>query len=328
MSRRARLLVAVLALLACGAPLTAAAQTKVARIGLLSVGSDPAVPSQPQWTAFLDGLRALGYAEGQNLVVDRRFAAGEPDKLPDFAAELVRQRVDVMVVTGPREVQAASRATKTIPIVTIVAPDPVASGLVTSLARPGGNITGLTFSAEGVGGKYVQLIHEAVPSARRLAVLASRPPASTLDKEMQDAARTISVRLVPLAFVRGADDIDTFFARAKYDAVGAVIVMSDGVINVHRQRVVDVAAREQMPVIYPVREFVDRGGLMAYGPSFVDLFRRAATFVDKIVKGARPADLPMEQPTKFELIVNLKTARALGLSLSPILLARADEVLQ
>ena len=327
MNRRALLQGAALVLLACGAPLTAAAQTKVTRIGLMSVGSDPTIPSQPQWTSFLDGLRALGYVEGQNLVVNRRFAAGEPEKLDEFAVELVRQKVDVIVVTGPREVQAASRATKTIPIVTIVAPDPVASGLVTSLARPGGNITGLTFSAEGVGGKYVQLVHEAVPSAIRMAVLASRPQPSPLDKELQDAARSIRVTLVPPAFVKGAEDIDTFFKRAKRDAVGAVIVMSDGVINLHRQRVIDVAAREQMPVIYPVREFVDRGGLMAYGPSFVDLFRRAATFVDKIVKGARPADLPMEQPTKFELIVNLKTARALGLSLSPILLARADEVL-
>ena len=306
----------------------APADAKTTRIGLMSVGSDPMAPEAPQWVAFLDGMRAFGYVEGQNLAVERRFAAGKPEKLADFAADLVQQKVDVIVVTGTREVQAASKATKTIPIVTIVAPDPIATGLVTSLARPGGNVTGLTFSAMGIGGKYVELLRDAVPSATRMAVLASRPQASTVERELFDAARARNVVLLPIALVKGPEDFDAFFARARRDGVGAVIVTSDGVTNVHRQLVVDTAAKHRMPAIYPVREFVDRGGLIAYGPSFVDLFRRAATFVDKIVKGARPGDLPMEQPTKFELVVNLKTARGLGLSLSPILLARADQVLQ
>lgn len=324
---RRRLPIAVaLVLLALWAPVSAVAQ-KVTRVGLMSVGSDPSRP-QPQWIAFLEGLRALGHVEGQNLVIERRFAAGKPEKLTDFAADLVQRKVDVIVVTGPREVQAAHRATKTIPIVTIVLSDPVGTGVAASLARPGGNVTGLTFNDEGVAGKYVELLGEAVPSATRMALLASRPQLPTVEKELFEAARARNVVLLPIAPVKGPDDFDGFFMRAKRDRVGGVIVTSDGVTNATRQRVVEVAMKHRMPVIYPVREFVELGGLMAYGPSFADLFRRAATFVDKIVRGARPGDLPMEQPTKFELVVNLKTARALGLSLSPILLARADEVLQ
>lgn len=330
MTRRLVLAAAVVLLLALCAPVPGTAQpsAKTTRIGLMSVGSDPARPLGPQWVAFLEELRALGHVEGQNLAVERRFAGGRPEKLGDFAADLVQQKVHVIVVTGTREVQAASRATKTIPIVTVVAPDPIAAGLVTSLARPGGNVTGLTFSAEGLSGKYVELLREAAPSATRMAVLASRSQSATVEKEMNEAARALNVTLAPLALVKGPEDFDAFFARTKRERVGAVIVTSDGVTNVARQSVVDAAAKHRVPVIYPVREFVERGGLMAYGPSFVDNFRRAAIFVDKIVKGARPAELPMEQPTKFGLVMNLKTARALGLSISPILLARAHEVLE
>jgi putative tryptophan/tyrosine transport system substrate-binding protein len=327
MSRRRVVLAFTLVVLALSAPVPGAAQ-KVTRVGLMSVGSDPAHPEASGWLAFLEGMRALGYVEGQNLAVERRFAAGKPEKLTDFAADLVQRKVDVIVVTGARETQAAHRATKTIPIVTTVLSDPVGTGVATSLARPGGNVTGLTFNAEGVAGKYVELLREAAPSATRMAVLASRPQASTVEKEMFDAARSRNVVLQPIALVKGPEDFDAFFARARRDGVGGVIVTSDGVTNVNRQQVVDLAARHRMPTIYPVREFVDLGGLLAYGPSFVDLFRRAATFVDKIVKGARPGELPIEQPTRFELVVNLKTARALGLLLSPILLTRADQVLQ
>jgi putative ABC transport system substrate-binding protein len=330
MTRRVAGLAAALLALWLGVPGTAAGQSgaKSTRIGLMAVGSDPARPNAPQWVAFLEALRALGYVEGQNLALERRFAGGRAEKLADFAADLVKQKVDVIVVTGTREVEAASRATKTIPIVTVVAPDLIALGLITSLARPGGNVTGLTFSAEGVGGKYVELLREAVPSVTRMAVLASRPQSPTVETELREAARALNVVLLPIALVKGPDEFDAFFARAKRDRVGAVIVTSDGVTNVNRQGVVDAAAKHRIPVIYPVREFVERGGLLAYGASFVDNFRRAAIFVDKIVKGARPAELPMEQPTKFELVVNLKTARTLGLAISPILLARADEVLQ
>ena len=327
MSRRGAPIAVALVLVVLGMPAHGAAQ-KLTRIGVMSVGSDPASPDAPQWVAFLEGMRTLGYIEGQNLAVERRFAGGKPEKLADFAASLVQHKVDVIVVTGTRETQAAHRATKTIPIVTVVLSDPVATGVAISLARPGGNVTGLTFNAEGVAGKYVELLREAVPSATRMAVLASRPQSTSVEKELFDAARALNVVLLPIALIKSSEDFEAFFTRAKRDRVGGVIVTSDGVTNVNRQQVVDVAARHRMPAIYPVREFVDRGGLLAYGPSFVDLFRRSATFVDKILKGARPGDLPMEQPTKFELVVNLKTARALGLSLSPILLARADQVLQ
>jgi putative ABC transport system substrate-binding protein len=307
-------------------PVAAQPAGRTPRIGLMSVGTDPERPA-PQWAAFLEALGALGYVEGRNLVVERRFAAGRFERMRQFAAELVQRNVDVIVVTGTREVQAAIEATKTIPIVTVVAPDPVAAGLAASLARPGGNVTGLTFSADGVGGKSVELLREAVPGAARMAVLASRPQSSTVRRELEEAARSLGVTFVPVELVKTPDDFDAFFTRARREGVGAVVVTSDGVTNVHRQRVVDAAARARIPVIYPVREFVELGGLMAYGPTFSDLFRRAATFVDRILKGARPADLPIEQPAKFELVVNLRTAKALGVTIPPALLARADQVL-
>ena len=307
-------------------PAAAQSPAKMSRVGLMSVGTDPARPA-PQWAAFLESLGALGHVEGRNLVVERRFAAGRFERMPQFAKELVQHKVDVIVVTGTREVQAAIEATRTIPIVTVVAPDPVAAGLVASLSRPGGNVTGLTFSADGVGGKYVELLREAVPGVTRMAVLASRPQSSTVQRELEQAARSLNVTFIPIDLVKTAADFDGFFARARREGVGAVIVTSDGVTNVNRQQVVDAAARHRMPVIYPVREFVELGGLMAYGPTFMDLFRRSATFVDKILKGARPGDLPMEQPTRFELVVNQRTAQALGVAIPPALLARADQVL-
>jgi putative ABC transport system substrate-binding protein len=321
--------VVVLVLVLC-AHVTAQAQSpaRIPRIGLLSIGTEPAGPLPPQWIAFFDRLREQGYVDGRNIAVERRFAGGQAERVKAFAAELVQQNVDVIVVTGSREVEAARRATTTILIVTIVAPDLVATGLVAGLARPGGNITGLTFSASGVGEKYVELLREAVPSLTRVAVLASRAPDETVQKNIRDAARALGVSVAPMTFVKGPEDFDAFFAQARRDGVGGLIVPSDGLINLHRPKVVDLAARYRLPAIYTVREFVDLGGLMAYGPSFVDLFRRAPIFVDKILKGARPADLPIEQPVKFDLQVNLKTARALGLALPQSLLARADEVIQ
>jgi putative ABC transport system substrate-binding protein len=328
MSRR-RVSAVVLALLLWPlSPALGQTPAKIPRIGLLSVGTDPAGPLPPQWIAFFDSLRRLGYVDGQNIVVERRFAAGNAERVPDFAAELAKQKVDVLVVTGMREVQAAHRATTTIPIVTIVAPDLVATGLVASLARPGGNITGLTFSTSGIGEKYVELLREAVPRAVRVAVLASRPPDETAQRNMRDAARALNVELLPIAFVKSPEDFEPFFVRAKRDGVGGLVVPSDGLTHLHRRPVVNLAAKYRLPAIYAVREFVDQGGLMAYGPSFVDLFRRASLVVDKILRGARPADLPIEQPSKFDLLINLKTARALGLRIPQSLLARADEVVQ
>jgi putative ABC transport system substrate-binding protein len=324
--RGARLLVILAVVLWPFLDAEAQAPSKLPRIGLLSLGTDPAAPLPSQWVAFFDGMRALGYVEDRTVRIERGFAGGRSERLPQLARTLV-QRVDIMVVTGPREVEAARQATTTLPIVTIVAPDPVASGLAASLARPGGNVTGLTVSASGVAQKYVELLREAVPSMTRVAIVASRQNPE-VQREVQEAADGLRVVLLPTVIATQAGEFETLIARVKRDGAGGIIVPSDGVANLHRQQVVDAAARHQMPAIYTIREFVDAGGLMAYGASFADLFRRAPTFVDKLLKGARPRDLPMEQPTKFELVVNLKTARALGLNLSPVLLARADEVIE
>ncbi len=315
-----------LALLCSWSAASQAQSARISRIGLLSTATDPARPLVPQWVAFLDGLRALGYVEGQSILIERRFAGGQVDEIPEFAKDLVRLKVDVIVVTGFREIHAARQATTTIPTVTIVAPDLVEAGFVASLARPGGNVTGLTFSTTGIGEKYVELLRAVVPTSAHLGVVASRPQPASLQKEMQDAARALNVSLTT-PFVKGAE-FEPVFAKAKRDRVGGLIMPVDALTNLHRQQVVDLAAKYRLPAIYTTREFVDLGGLMAYGPGFLDLFRRAPTFVDKILKGVRPADLPVEQPAKFAFLINLKAARALGLTLPQGLLARADEVIE
>ena len=309
-------------------PLAAPAQQtpKMPRIGLLSVGSDPSRPLPPQWLAFLDGLRVLGYVEGQNIVIERRFAAGKSEWAAGMATELVQLGVNVIVATGLRENQAARQATTTTPIVMVVVDDPVEAGFVKSLGRPGGNVTGLSFTATGE--KYVELLGQAVPSARRMAIVASRPQPPGFLKEIHGAARTMNIALPSPILVRGPEELETALAKARADGIGGLIFPSDALAVLHRQRVVDLAAKYRLPAIYSHREFVDAGGLMAYGASFVERFRRAATFVDKILKGAKPADLPIEQPTTFELVLNLKTAKTLGLTFPPVLLTRADEVLQ
>jgi len=300
---------------------------KMARIGIISAGADPSRP-EPQWSAFVEVLRGLGYAEGRNIVIERRFAAGKSERLRGFAAELVRLNVDVIVVTGPPEVEAARGATTTIPIVTIEAPDLVARGLIASLARPGGNITGLTVGAPGAGEKYVELLREAVPSVTRMAVLITRQPAPGVLEEMRDKAKALNVVLPAPTFLHGPDEFDAAVARAKRDGASGLIFPSDGVTDLHRRRLVGLAAKYRLPAIYAQRESVEAGGLMAYGPSLVDLHRRAAAFVDRILKGAKPADLPMEQPTKFDLLLNLRTAKALGVAFPVTLVARADEVVR
>jgi len=311
-------------------PLAASAQQtpKMPRIGLLSVGSDPSRPLSPQWLAFLDGLRALGYVERQNIVIERRFAAGKSERVAGMASELVQLGVDIIVATGLRENQAARQATRTIPIVMVVVDDPVEAGFVESLARPGGNVTGLAFSTTGIGEKYVELLGQAVLSVKRMAVVASRPMPPGLLKEMQGAARTMHIALSSPIMVRGADEFESVFTKMRADRIGGVIFPSDALAVLHRQKVVELAAKHRLPALYSHREFVEAGGLMAYGPSFVERFRRAATFVDRIIKGAKPADLPVEQPTKFQLVLNVKTAKTLGLTFPPALLTRADEVLQ
>jgi putative tryptophan/tyrosine transport system substrate-binding protein len=300
---------------------------KTARIGIISLTTDPARPG-PQWSAFVEALRGLGYAEGSSIVIERRFAAGRSQQLPGFAAELVRLGVDVIVVSGPREIEAARGATTTIPIVVIAAPDLVSSGLIASLARPGGNITGLTLGAPGIGGKYVELLREAVPSVTRVAVLITRQPVTGVLEEMQDKARALNVVLPAPTFLHTPDEFDAAFARVKRDRAGGLVFPSDGVTDPQRRQLVSLAAKYRLPAIYPQREYVEAGGLMAYGPNAADLHRRAAAYVDKILRGAKPADLPMEQPAKLDLLLNLRTAGALGVTFPATLVTRADEVVK
>jgi len=312
-------------------PLAAVAQQtgKVARIGYLG----PTSPSSSSslLDAFRQGLRELGWVEGQNIVIDYRFAEGRYDRLPDLAAELVRLKVDLIVASPTPAVVAAKNATETIPIVMLSGSvDPVGLGFIASLARPGGNVTGLSY---GVGpeifSKALELLKETVPKVRRVAILSN--PASPIQpliiREVNVAARSVGVQL-QLLEAQGPNEFDGAFAAMAKERVGALLVVADSLFIFHRTRLADLAARSRLPAAYGVREHVEAGGLMSYGPSLRDLFRRGATYVDKILKGAKPADLPVEQPTQFELVINLKTAKALGLTIPQSLLQRADELIQ
>ncbi len=312
------------------APLAADAQQagKVPRIGFLSVTSPSDRP--PLLDAFRQRLRELGWVEGQNIVIDYRYAEGRVDRLPDLAAELVRLKVDLIVSGGTQGVTAAKNATETIPIVMIAVRDPVGTGLIASLARPGGNVTGVSGSAGlEIVAKQLELLKETVPKIRRVAILSN--PANAYHqlaiREVNVAARSLGVQL-QLLEARGPNEFDGAFAAMAKERVGALLVLSDVIFNSHQTRLADLAARSRLPAAYGVRESVEAGGLMSYGTSFLDLYRRSAAYVDKILKGAKPGDLPVEQPTTFELVINLKTARALGLTIPPSLLRRADEVIQ
>jgi putative ABC transport system substrate-binding protein len=322
----------VLALLALGAaPLAAEAQqaAKIARIGYLA--TNPAISPHLR-EAFLQGLRDLGYVEGRNLVIEYRDAEGKVERLPALAAELVALKVDVIVALGTLAALAAKQATRTLPIVFSPAGDPVGSGLVTSLARPGGNVTGLSAFAPELVGKRLELLKQAVPGVSRVAVLwqpgafGERVEMDTL-KRVEVAARDLGV---PLQFVeaRGPADFDRAFSDMTRARAGALTVLASNMFNSERRRLVELAAEKRLPALYSARELVDAGGLMSYGANLAELNRRAAAYVDRILKGAKPADLPVEQPTKFELIINLKTANALGLTIPQSVLARADEVIQ
>jgi putative ABC transport system substrate-binding protein len=297
---------------------------KTYTVGLVSIGTDPA--QLGPWRPLIDALRELGYVEGRNLIVKRAF--GNPDRLAGLVAELVGARVDAIVTTGPRETRAAQRATATIPIVMTSVEDPVAEGFVKSLAQPGTNMTGLTILVPGLSQKYVELLNEALPTARRFGVVASpRDPVPENRRELEAAvkARGMSVSFL---LVSQPADLDPTLARAKRDGVAGIIAPTDGVTFLHRRILVDTALKHRLPGIYWAREYVEAGGLMTYGASLADLRRHAAVFLDKILRGAKPADLPIEQPTKFELVINLKTARTLGLTIPPSLLLRADQVIE
>jgi putative ABC transport system substrate-binding protein len=318
-------LAVVLTIGVLAAPLAAGAQQarKVYRIGV--------VASTTHFTpAFQQGLRELGYVEGQNVIVEQRSTQGRSDRFPELVAEVIRLNVDVLVVSGIFGVRAAQKATTSIPIVFLGVGDPVGSGIVASLAHPGGNITGTSIAlGEGFAGKWVQLLKEAAPNVSHVAVLwnSANPTAKMYAKEVEVAAQAVRVTF-DLVDVRNPRELDGALAAIAASRARGLIVTGDPLFFSNRAKLLQFASTRQLPAIYFFRDFVDDGGLMAYGPSLADSFRRAATYVDKILRGARPADLPVEQPTKFELIINVRTAKTLGLTIPSSVLARADEVIE
>ena len=326
MDRRA--FIATLAGGLLAAPLAPGAQPtgKIYRIGFLSpsTSADPSILD-----AFREGLREFGYVEGRNIAIASRWAEGKYDRLPGLAAQLVGLKVDIIVATAVPAIRAAKEATRTIPIIMAVVVDPMATGLVASLARPGGNITGLSSMAPQITGKQLEMLKEVVPKASLVAVLWNPANAGNAPQiqQAQDAARALGVRLQPLG-ARGSSEIDSAFATMTSAQAGAVIVLVDAMLLDHRTQIADLAARRRLPAVYGLSDHAEAGGLMAYGPNRLGIVRRAATYVDRILKGAKPGDLPIEQPTKFELVINLKTAKALGLTIPPSLLQRADQVIE
>jgi putative ABC transport system substrate-binding protein len=313
------------------APLASAAQPpkKVPTIGVLSFGSPPSLPDRKRRSVFLQELSTFGWMEGQTITVEYRWASGRSYRLPDPAAELVRLNVDVIVVDDTPAIRAVKQATTTIPIVAFFAPDPVAEGFVASLARPGGNLTGVGGVAAELSSKLLELLTEAVPGVSRIAVFVSpyHPALGQVVEEMKLAVQAVGVQphfleVWDLAGLEGA------FDTALTEGNGALLVLPGLLFSCNRRHIAELALKNQLPAIYWQRQFAEAGGLMASGPSLPDLYRRAASYVDKILKGAKPADLPVEQPMKFELVINLKTAQTLGLTIPPSLLFQADEVLR
>jgi putative ABC transport system substrate-binding protein len=311
------------------APLAAEAQPagKGPRIGILWAYSPSVVLLFAD--AFRQGLRGLGYVEGQNIALEERWAEGRFDRLPSLAAELVRLNVDIIVTASTPAVQAAQQATRTIPIVMTLVTDPVESGVVASLARPGGNVTGLSLMHPELSGKRLALLKEVIPRIFRVAVFwsSSTPSYRLVLRETEAAARALGMQL-QVVEVRGASDFDSAFSSITKERVGGLVVLPDAMFRNQQKRILDLAAKSRLPAVYWSRELVDAGGLMAYGANIPDVYRQAATFVDKILKGAKPADLAIEQPAKLELVINLKTAKALGLTIPPSLLQRADQVIE
>lgn len=322
------LLVVLAALAALPVIVEAQPPGKVPRVAYLNATS----AASAAWAVepFRQGLRELGYIEGQNILIEYRWADGRFERLPALAAELARSKVDVIVAQNTVAAVAAKNATSTIPIILVTVGDPVGSGLAASLARPGGNVTGLSlFPTPAISGKQLELLKEAFPTLRQVAVLANpaNPPTADLLTETERAARSLGLQL-RVVEVREPKDFDGAFATIKNDGLPALLVIADPLVNENRGRIVGFAAANRLPAIYPYRTFVDAEGLMSYGVDNSDLSRRAATYVDRILKGAKPAELPIEQPAKFELVVNLRTAKALALTIAPSLLLRADHVIE
>ena len=327
MNRRAFLRIVPFALLA--APLAVKAQQvgKVYRIGFL--GNSTAALEANLVGPFREGLRELGYVEGRNVQIEYRWAEGKYERFPELVAELLALKVDVLVTAGTPAALAIKRATTTIPLVMVAVGDPVGTGLVASLARPGGSMTGLTSIAPDLEGKRLELLRAAVPKLSRVSVIwnPANPFHVTAEKEARSAAQVLQMKVHSVG-VRTAQELDPAFVAIVKERPGAFIVLADRIFLHNRGRIVDFAVRNRLPAVYAYRELVEAGGLMSFGPNYADMHRRAATFVDKILKGAKPADLPVEQPTKFELLINLKTAKALGLTIPPSVLLRAEEIIQ
>jgi putative ABC transport system substrate-binding protein len=329
-SRRGALVLACKLGLLLAVPLGAEAQSsgRVHRIGFIATGAANEVEHLAK--ALDDGLRELGYIQGRHVLLERRFAGGRQERLPGLAAELVQLNVDIIVTGSNPAIDAVKQATAVIPIVMAVSRDPVGSGFIASLARPAGNITGLSSDAGSeVVAKNLELLKEAVPTASRMALLWNPvPSAADIYREaVESAARKLGMPLTPIE-IRGRNELESAFSEMTRARVHGIVVLPDPVVFTARTQIARLAARNRLPAIYGHREHAEAGGLMSYGPNIANQFRRAAVFVDKILKGAKPGDLPIEQPTKFELVINLKTAKALGLTIPPSLLARADEVIQ
>jgi len=309
----------------CACPFTQAQQpVKIPRIGYLS-----ATRPQPRDEAFRQGLRELGYVEGENIAIEWRFAEGKLDQVPRNARELVRLKVDIIVTTGPADTRAAKEATSEIPIVMAQDSDPVGDGFVVSLARPGGNITGLSNLASEISGKRLELLKETVPKLSHVAVLRNlnEPGNAQALTETQLAAQSFGI-ILQYFDVKNLKDAENAFRQARKERNQAVLMLANAVVSNYPAEIAKLAVKNRVPAIHIRRDFVESGGLMSYGPSLLDLWHRAATYVDKILKGAKPADLPVEQPTKFEFVINLKTAKQIGLTIPPNVLARADRVIR
>ena len=306
---------------------------KIPRVGILFIGGR----DQPHLEAFKQGLREHGYTEGKNIVLDYRYAEGKVDRLPSLAAELVQLKVDVIVTTSGNSARAATEATKTIPIVLTTGADPVKSGLAESLAKPGGNVTGLSIIEEDLSGKRVDILKESFPKMTRLAFLwnplavpysaAATTSGNLSYDEVEKITKTIGVQLLPYK-VQSLAEIEKAFADMPKVRPHALLVIQSPLMTLNSKKIVELALKQRLPGVYPSRQFAEEGGLMAYGPLIGDLYHRAATYVDKILKGAKPDELPVEQPTKFEFVINLKTAKQTGLTIPPNVLARADRVIK
>jgi len=329
MNNRRKLVIA-LGASALAAPLGSFAQqaAKIPRIGYLSAVS--AEFDKDRLLAFQQGLQDLGYVEGKNIVIEQRYAAAKFDRFPELAQELARLKLDVVVVYGPpAAVNAIKKASSSVPIVMTVAPDPVGDGLVASLAHPGGQVTGLSDLHSVLVPKRLEILKELVPKASRFAVL-TNPDNPTLLRQVKDieaAAPTFGVTIQPYP-VRGPEDIDRAFATMKKQRTDGILVLGDAVLGTRRRQIVDLSTKNRLPLIATQKDTTNIGGLVSYGANFLELWRRAATYVDKILKGTKPSELPVEQPTRFELVINLKTAKALGIKIPNSILVRADKVIE